>query len=756
MGWPIESDYFGAVQNPQICFTDPELKTGEVTKTKLGLPKPITGAFASVYQVRCPTGRTWAVRCFLRDIPDQQNRYSAISAHLKSANLPYTIGFDYLRDGIRVNGKSYPILKMEWLDGVPLNGYIEQHLSRPHDLQALARRWIDMMAALKRADMAHGDLQHGNIIVSNGNLKLIDYDGMYVPALARMHSNEVGQPNYQHPKRSGSDFNAQLDNFSAWVIFISLSAFAIEPSLWTSLNCGDENLLFRRKDFDHPNTSKIFRALDSSGKPQLKSLADQMRSLVYLPLSQIPTLDGVAVGAQPRNTTSGVPDWLSDHIVEEKLEPLHEHQSPNSVVAAADWIFDHLVDSKPLPPILHSLSLATERLMLACVLAVALATIILLICWTQSVWPPAAAGTSSAFIVYGFLWARYRSLGVVAEKRSVLAEVSEGHQKLSQVEATSNLIRVEQQRAMEPLLAADQKYRTIPQRLRQSIREVQGELNETLGKIEERARYLDQKQEQDLHDVDSQGQQWRLELERERDGYWQSEQHERDRILQAMREQHVYSQLRSHRLVNAVIAGIGPKLRDNLRDKGIYSAAEIDSRIYSVAGIGDAKADALSKWRILVEQQANYTAPTEIPESEVRRLRTKYETQNSLIEKGIADSGDWQMQQRTAIAQNFVRYRQQLIQEEAAAKQASDKRVEALQIEAQIEKERLSKSFQELKVRTDSIRKELDSKLMTLSQSTFQRRAELHRLGRELSRYDAVSFGQYLKLVLGTRRAVVP
>jgi hypothetical protein len=192
MGWPIESDYFDTIQNPSSCFTDPELKAGEVATNPLGLPKSITGAFASVYQLKCHTGRKWAVRCFLREIHDQQTRYTAISDELNTVKLPYMVGFDYLRQGIFWNRGWYPILKMEWLEGIPLDRYIERNLFQPQNIQALTKQWMDMMAALRKAEIAHGDLQHGNILVCNGALKLIDYDGMYVPALKGMRSNEQG------------------------------------------------------------------------------------------------------------------------------------------------------------------------------------------------------------------------------------------------------------------------------------------------------------------------------------------------------------------------------------------------------------------------------------------------------------------------------------------------------------------------------------------------------------------------------------
>ena len=150
MTWPTPQDYNEAVQNPKVCFGDAELRDGTPELTPLGLPKPISGAFASVYQMNCGP-RRWAVRCFLREVSDHQARYQAISAHLQAANLPSTVGFEFLSRGIRIRGEWYPILKMEWIDGEPLNAYIERHLNNPAAIQSLARRWIETLAALRRA-----------------------------------------------------------------------------------------------------------------------------------------------------------------------------------------------------------------------------------------------------------------------------------------------------------------------------------------------------------------------------------------------------------------------------------------------------------------------------------------------------------------------------------------------------------------------------------------------------------------------------
>src|SRR5260221_2526225 len=101
MSWPTPQDYNEAIQNPQGCFGDEELRAGTAELTPLGLPKPISGAFASVYQMNCAS-RRWAVRCFLREFSDQQARYEAISEHLRRATLPSTVAFEFLSHGIRI------------------------------------------------------------------------------------------------------------------------------------------------------------------------------------------------------------------------------------------------------------------------------------------------------------------------------------------------------------------------------------------------------------------------------------------------------------------------------------------------------------------------------------------------------------------------------------------------------------------------------------------------------------------------------
>src|SRR5262249_19498749 len=198
MGWPLSQDYNEAIQSPARNFTDPDLRRGEAAVNALGLPMPRSGNFADVYQVRCPDGSRWAVKCFTREVPGLHQRYAATSAHLRRARLLFTVDFTYLDQGIRVGGQWFPVLKMQWVEGMPLNQFVARSADKPAVLEGLLHIWGRMGQQLRTAGVAHGDLQHGNVLLvrdpgaNSLALKVVDYDGMWVPALAGQPSGAVG------------------------------------------------------------------------------------------------------------------------------------------------------------------------------------------------------------------------------------------------------------------------------------------------------------------------------------------------------------------------------------------------------------------------------------------------------------------------------------------------------------------------------------------------------------------------------------
>jgi len=295
--YPTPSEYQEALQVPAAALSDPALQDASPRTNALGLPQPITGAFAAVFPVTTPSGRTYALKCFLKDVPEQQTRYEAVAAHLEGLDLAPLLEFEYQPAGIRVAGTDYPLLKMEWVDGTVLNRFVEAHLDAPETLAALAEAWADLMAALEAKDLAHGDLQHGNVLVNRSDdalqLRLVDYDTTYVPALEGRRSAEVGHRNYQHPDRTDADFGPTLDRFPGLVVYTALRACADRPGLWTRYDNG-ENLLFTDSDFYDPDQSPLFDEL--AEMDAVADLVEALHTACYVEPSDVPPLEEVRAG----------------------------------------------------------------------------------------------------------------------------------------------------------------------------------------------------------------------------------------------------------------------------------------------------------------------------------------------------------------------------------------------------------------------------------------------------------------------------
>jgi len=289
MDWPNPQDYNETIQYPAICFSDPDLKDAQIELSAIGLPRPVTGAFASVYKVS-GSGGTLAVRCFHNEIPDLKLRYSKILEAFSGTSATWALKTQFVEQGIRVQGQWYPIVKMEWIDGLPLDRYLAKHGTNQSRLNKLAQDFKTLVGDLRKLGIAHGDLQHGNILVAHDEVKLIDYDGFFVPALAGLKSAELGHANYQHPYRSREHFGDYIDNFPAWLISISLMMLAADPEL---LQHGKDRecLLFAHADLVAPYESALFTKLREHPREEIREAARTLIRLLSCPVEAIPSLD---------------------------------------------------------------------------------------------------------------------------------------------------------------------------------------------------------------------------------------------------------------------------------------------------------------------------------------------------------------------------------------------------------------------------------------------------------------------------------
>ena len=287
MSLPTVTDYHDAVQAPDRAFGDSELARGVLKTNALGLPAMAGGGLAVTYQVTTGS-RRYAVRCFHREAPGLGARYAQISSALKILPENYFVEFDYQPTGILVRGARYPIVKMDWVEGETLDLYLAANARSAQRVAALRERFSRLEAHLRRHGIAHGDLQNLNVMVQNGELRLIDYDGMYVPGMTLGRGSEVGHKAFQHPKRSTSDFGPEMDRFSFIVVDLSLDAVSRKPELQQRYNNGGESIIFRANDYADPQSSPVFAELRAI--PELKVPAERLAAICSAPLSQTPTL----------------------------------------------------------------------------------------------------------------------------------------------------------------------------------------------------------------------------------------------------------------------------------------------------------------------------------------------------------------------------------------------------------------------------------------------------------------------------------
>jgi hypothetical protein len=259
----------------------------------MGLPLALSGGIVLTYAIESGS-KKFAVRCFHREVPKIQAQYSKISAQLRKLKSPYFVDFSFQPTGIKVRGAQYPIVKMDWVEGKTLGTYLDQNSATKERVSNLRSRFTDLSKLLSDHDVAHGDIHNLNVVVSTaGDLKLIDYDGMYVPGMVGQGS-EIGHRHFQHPARATSDHGPEIDRFSFIVVYLSLLAIEIKPSLHGAHQEGGEAILFKANDFADPQSSQIFSEL--AAIPNLSKLVNQFDSICRAPIDKVPTLSDFIAG----------------------------------------------------------------------------------------------------------------------------------------------------------------------------------------------------------------------------------------------------------------------------------------------------------------------------------------------------------------------------------------------------------------------------------------------------------------------------
>ena len=264
MQYPLISEYVRAIQDAsnnldKLAHLIPVLDDH-------GEPYRSSGAFAVVFKMKDEqTGKCYALKCFTEEQEGRAEAYRQIADELEFVDSSYITSVKYLDKEIFVDSNceedEFPVLLMDWIDGETMETYIAENYQDNYAMAMLCYRFCKMAAWLRFQPFAHGDIKPDNIMVRpDGNLTLVDYDGMFVPAMKGQKSPTIGTKDFSHPLRTVDDFDETIDDFALASIALSLKAISLKPSLLDEYGAADR-LLFSAEDYRDLSKSKVLAAL---------------------------------------------------------------------------------------------------------------------------------------------------------------------------------------------------------------------------------------------------------------------------------------------------------------------------------------------------------------------------------------------------------------------------------------------------------------------------------------------------------------
>ena len=280
MQYPLISEYVRAIQDAsnnldKLAHLVPVLDDH-------GEPYRSSGAFAVVFKMKDEqTGKCYALKCFTEEQEGRAEAYRQIADELESVDSSYITSVKYLDKEIFVDSScekdEFPVLLMDWIDGETMETYIAENYQNGYAMAMLCYRFCKMAAWLRSQPFAHGDIKPDNIMVRpDGNLTLVDYDGMFVPAMKGQKSPTIGTKDFSHPLRTVDDFDETIDDFALASIALSLKAISLKPSLLDEYGAADR-LLFSVNDYNKLCKINLWKKLSKIKNMEIKKLQTCLR-----------------------------------------------------------------------------------------------------------------------------------------------------------------------------------------------------------------------------------------------------------------------------------------------------------------------------------------------------------------------------------------------------------------------------------------------------------------------------------------------
>ncbi|MCE9651852.1 MAG: hypothetical protein K8Q89_02160 [Nitrosarchaeum sp.] len=264
--WPPSDLVDRTFENLQGNASHDKISGFHIVKNSMDLPLAYPGQFARVYKVQ-NNKEFFALRFFTKKREGAMLRYKILhdyfEENFQENNKPgFLINFEYLTNAININIKKkqtrFPLIKMDWVDGDTLENFMKTCKDK-NEIKIIKDKFKKVNDEMELYGIAHGDLHPKNIIINKTNeIKLVDYDCMYIRDFMGESMPEFGDPDCQHPNRAAFKYDDNIDRFSALVIYLALMVLEEDP---TFFNIIDRDFIFSREDYENPYGSDTFKKL---------------------------------------------------------------------------------------------------------------------------------------------------------------------------------------------------------------------------------------------------------------------------------------------------------------------------------------------------------------------------------------------------------------------------------------------------------------------------------------------------------------
>lgn len=274
---PSAEEYINAISNYTFYF-----RTLENLKiiTENNRVTYVKGANSVVFKMQDElTGKYYAIKCYTDVKYDIYNRLEIVKTKLDLVESPYLVKFDIVYNEININVNDlvdeevvyFPVVIMDWVDGVTLDNYIPEPEKAKDDFRKLINNYKTMSSWLLEQRFCHGDISPKNIVITkDNNILLIDYDNMvFSDEEIPVSTNKMKDENFCNPCQESSKTEINIDNFSLISIMISLIyEYESIPKTWERNPWGRNHnyygriSFFKKEDYTDLGKSNLFKRID--------------------------------------------------------------------------------------------------------------------------------------------------------------------------------------------------------------------------------------------------------------------------------------------------------------------------------------------------------------------------------------------------------------------------------------------------------------------------------------------------------------